>query len=136
MSSYIAFRTLRDLLLQGRAGLAWVIGGRGEAGVDYQPTRDKTVDGYSLYSYKLDAPPVRLSDYKKPQLTFFTPHIFGQVQKMEIVVSTSAAFLLFSTLIPSLNSNSMTFRPGRFFCGVQSDWKSTFWMGLMHRSRL
>jgi hypothetical protein len=123
-------------LIQGRAGLAWVIGGREEAGVDYQPTRDKIVDGASLYSCKLTAPPMRLSDFKKPQLTLFTPHVFGQVQKVEIVASTFAGFIQLSILIGTQNSNSMTSRLEQFFCDVQSDWSSAFWMVSMHRLRL
>jgi hypothetical protein len=84
-------RMLQELVMQGRLGFVWFLGQQ-QFGVDYQATRDQSVDDASLYSYKFNAKPVQVSKHRRSKLALYTPYVFGEVGQVETIVR-SASYL-------------------------------------------
>ncbi|KAJ7131256.1 hypothetical protein C8R44DRAFT_731506 [Mycena epipterygia] len=79
---YMSTAYVEVLLAHNRLGLMLVLGCEKED-EDFVATRDMSLSGGSLHTYKVNAPPV-VSGYRRAQLTPYMPHVLGEVRYIEL----------------------------------------------------
>jgi hypothetical protein len=90
-----SMQLLEGLLVHSGLGEVWLLGHQ-QHGTDFQATRDCSVDGACLFTYKLCRyPPFHLDRYARGILPRYFPQVFGEVRAVNIMVHLQFLFVFY-----------------------------------------